>query len=383
VAPDDSDALSLVDDGDAVDVISRALDAWVIRVEPLPTGLELPATGWARVAAAQGVAAGLFAAMPELRRACDRFSGGFRVVFSAEARRGLANGSLRLMGNATLPAAVDQAGRIVELARVPSVAVGTGAGVTAGATLMAAWPVALAAGVATAAAWAEQRWLERTFSGLDERLCRIEARLRDDDLGVLTAADLLVDLVADDAMVGAVGEQLRSELAWTRREVERIYFSRRRFVERLKAALETGQTAHEAKTGERRAWAGDAVELLGADATDEIVVFLRAMLCRARLATCTAALLAADGSSQLAVRLLDANDEQMRPDYWDLQNRLRALARSTPESQPLWRQVFDRDDPELALARAKSLDSALRSSVGERLPERDEPLVLDVVAPFA
>jgi hypothetical protein len=370
--------LEVIASDERLEVVDRDMDDWVVRIEPLPRRLESSRVPMGRMATAQGVAAGLFEALPELRTAAARFSGSFRVVFSARARKGLADGTFRLMGNAALPVAVDQAGRIVEIARVPSAAVGAGAGVAAGATLMAAWPVALAAGVATAAAWAEQRWLERTFADLGKRLGRVEARLRDDDLGVVDGADALVELLTTNSWASAASDQLKWELALARRDVDRIYFSRRRFVERFKEELERLQDEYEGETGERKAWAGGAVGLFGPEAADEIVVFLRSMVTRARLAACTADILVTDGCGETAIRLLDAHEEQIRGDYPDLHSRIRALARSKPDSAPIWR-VFDREEADRARARAKQLDEALRVSVGEKLPPRDEALVIDVI----
>ena len=205
-----------------------------------------------------------------------RDRGAMRVVFSPEVRRALANGSYRTMGNGALPVAVDQAGRIVEIAKSPGApglaAAAGGAGL--GAAAVVAWPVVLAAGVATAAAISQQRWLEQAFAGLADTLDRIEARLRDDDLGRLDASDDLVELVAGLGFE-QVPAQLREELAIARGDVDAIYFSRRRFVDRLKRSTEHHQTEYEEKTGERRAWVGDIVQQFGADssAVGELVVF--------------------------------------------------------------------------------------------------------------
>lgn len=364
----------------ALEVLDAHVSTWVVRFEPLDeAGHTKPPP-----AAALAVAAGLVEALPGLSEAL-RARGAMRVVFSAEVRKALVDGTYRLMGSGDLPMAIDSAGRVVEIAKVQAGALaasGAGAGTALGLGALASvsWPVVVAAGVATAAAMAQQRWLERAFSGLESQLDHIETRLRDDDLGNLDATDRLVDLLAELGFA-AIPQQLRAELAVSRRTIDAIYFSRRRFVERLKRTIEQEQNAYEQKTGERKAWAGDVVKQIGNGvAADELVVFLRAMIARARLSAVTAGLLSNDGTPVAALHLLDEVHDSLRSDYWDLQNRLAALARSTPES-PLWRRLVDRKDSELAIAHAKSLSDALVSTVGARLPDRDEPLVLGVLPP--
>lgn len=177
-----------------------------------------------------------------------------------------------------------------------------------------------------------------------------------------------------------VPEQFRLELAVARREVERIYRYRRRFVEKLKSVLEEQQDVHENLTGERRAWAGDLGRRLARDDSgiDELVVFVRAMVTRARLAAVTAGSLADADAPVAAVRLLDKVENEIREDYSDLQRRLSALARSRPD-EPLWRKLLDRNDAERAVASIKVLEEVLRCEVGGRLPEREAPVTLDLV----
>jgi hypothetical protein len=346
---------------------------WVTRFEPVA---EPASSGSRSSAAAFGLAAGLVEATPGLADLL-RSRGVLRVVFSPEMRRGLADGTYRIMGD-SLPIAVNRAGRAVEIARVPAAdlaTAGAGAGIGAGAFLAGAWPLVLAAGVATAAAMAQQRWLERAFSGLEGSLERIEARLRDDDLGVLDAADRLVDLVGrfDDL---ELPPQLRREVAVARQAVDAVYFSRRRFVQRFKDLIERAQVESERHTGEPTPWPRDVVEQVGEGvAAAEIVVFVRAMVARARLGAVTAGVLASEGAPVAALQLLDEVHDTLRPDYWDLQRRLAALARAEPES-PFWRRLIDRQGAETAIATARSLADAMHLAVGERLTERDEPLVL-------
>jgi hypothetical protein len=370
--------LSIVTNDHTVEVVDEALQSWIVRFEPYLDVATAPE--WSR-SAAVGVAVGLVEAIPGLAEAIGT-RGAMRVVFSPEVRRALAHGSLRLMGDRGLPIAVNHTGQIVEIAKVAGAGAGAGAAVGLGAAAVVAWPVVLASGVATAAAVAHQRWLEQTFAGLADQLDRIETRLRDDDLGTLDAADALVDLAAGFGFDG-LPQQIREELAVARRQVDGIYFSRRRFVERFKRAVEEQQVVHEAKAGERRAWVGDIVSQLAAGAAvDEMIVFVRAMVGRARLGVVTARVLAADCAPLAALTLLEGIEEGVRHDYGDLSRRLSALARSTPEA-PIWRRLLKPADAERAADNARMLSLALTSAVGDRLPARDEPLVLDVPAEWA
>ena len=257
-------------------------------------------------------------------------------------------------------------------------ALGAGAGLGIGSAVIAAWPVVLAAGVATAAAAAHQRWLEQAFASLDAQLERIATRLRDDDLGTLEAADRLVDLIAQLGPT-RIPSHLRAEVASARFAVESIYFSRRRFVERLKQAIEEHQNQHEKKTGESTAWAEGVAKYLGKDdsSAHELVVFIRAMATRARLGAITASLLGGDGEPLAAISLLEQLDASLRRDYWDLQNRLAALARSSPDAS-IWQRVARKSDHTTVQADIKTLSDALGESVGTRISQRDEPLVLEL-----
>jgi len=298
----------------AVTVIDNAVEHWVVRLEA--TSLDAAPSG-AGAAMAGAVVASLLDVLPELRRRLPQ-GDGLRVVFSTEARQALLSGRYKLMSSSTgaLPVAVNAAtNATAEIARVaPNAAVGVGGGIALGATAAAAWPIVLAAGVATAAAWAEQRWLERTFGELQASLRRVEARLRDDDHGAIEAADRLVKLLAAD-LHGAVPPLLAGELAAARQSVERVYWARRRFVQRFKTALEERQDAHERRTGERDAWAGrtaDELADVATGVTDELIVFVSAMISRARTTAVTASALAADGHALAALRLVDALEESLR-----------------------------------------------------------------------
>lgn len=176
------------------------------------------------------------------------------VMPAREIQRALASGQASFMQSAgqALPVAVNSSGQIMGMARVAGGAGTAGGGIALGATAAVAWPVVLASAVAIAAAMAQQKWLENTLGRLEEALARIENRLRDDDHGVLEAAEHLAALVEPLLTTGLVLAQLRHELAASRQDVEGFYYSRRRFVERTSATSGRSRRSAEARTARRR-----------------------------------------------------------------------------------------------------------------------------------
>ncbi len=375
--------------GSGVELSVPAQASWMLRLEPIQ--LDASTTGTPPRTVTTMLAA-LVAGLPEVGRSLAA-SPGVRVLFSAETRQLLASGELRLMQTATgvAPTAINAAGRIVETARMaPGAASVAGGGVAVGAALAGSWPILLAGGLAAAAAAAEQRWLEQTLGGLQAAVERLEHRLRDDDAGTLEAAMRLSRLVEPAALGAALPMQLRLELAAARQEVERVYLSRLRFVDRFERALEAAQNEEEQKTGQPIAWAGDIARDLADRKTglvDELVVFLQAMIVRARLAACTAGVLAAEGGEQPAVMLLASLDQELRHDYWNLQRPIHALAKSQPTASPWQRAravvgnrlpLLATGDQEQAVAVIRELDDEMRRTVGAALPDRDEAVEITV-----
>ncbi len=125
---------------------------------------------------------------------------------------------------------------------------------------------------------------------LQSALSRIEHRLRDDDHGAVTAADSLVELLLPTIMDGEAPPQLRLELAAARQQVGAVFAARARFVDRFKCALETEQIEKERRKGRAVTWVRTAARAGDEDegVLEELVVFVRAMMTRSRLATCTA-----------------------------------------------------------------------------------------------
>lgn len=346
--------------GDLVDADSGLT---VARIEPfertnagaIPMGPPASALQFARVLAEQ---------IPQVMEAANH-AGSLRVVFSPEIRKGLANGTLSLMrsGRGTLPTAVDASGKIVGTAVV------LGVSTTLPSLLL---PVAVGA----VAAMAQQRWLEQTFAEAQKALARIEYRLRDDDFATLEAADRLVSLLEPSFARGTPPEQLLLQLAHTHHEVDRVFLSRRRFVERFKRNLEVQQNAYEGKTGAIKTWVGNLTDELGDEdngIADELVLFLQAMITRARVGTCVASAIASQGDGEAALRLLDVLDDGLRPDFYDLHNRIRALAKIPPDKK-WWPKVpgLSRERATAAFELVTHLNDEMTTKIGPFIPERDQ-----------
>jgi hypothetical protein len=342
---------------------------WLLRLEPVPDFESSRSVEPALI----GLVAGLAQAAPVLQQLLSQ-TPALQVAFSPATMAALQAGTLKFMGG-SMPAAVSQAGKIGEHARlVPGAgaAIGTGGALT----LTTALPLVLvAAGVA--ASIAHERWLQQAFTGLSDQLDRIETRLRDDDLGTLDAADRLADLIVRLA-TDQLPDQLRLELAEARQNVEGIYFSRRRFVERFESFLEQSQDDAERRARLETAWVGDIAKRMASDdLVAELVVFLRAMITRARLAAFTAGVLANAGDVSVALTLLDEIEDHVRQDYWPLQRRLAALARTQPDDALLSRFMKAKERSR-AVENAKRVSGALEEAIGARLPERDREVSVAV-----
>jgi hypothetical protein len=414
---DDLAGLEPTESGGNVELIDPATGEWMMRFERVHLDHAVETSTGSATAAV--VARSFTEALPGLaqmfRASMSHAPGtvqqtaevGYRVVFSPSVQKGINSGSLRMMQSArgTLPTAINNSGKIVQTAAVvapDAVAATAGAaavsgaavaggaaaagGVAATATIasvaIAALPIVLVVGAGIAASMAHQRWLEQTFGQLQGSLDRLETRLRDDDLGTLESADRLMDMLAEDLSGGSIPEQLKLELAAVQARIDALYWSRRRYVERYKRQLEERQTAHEVKTGKTSAWAGRTAEQIVDEdqgVIDELVVFTQAMITRARVTAATAAVLAADGEAAAAIRRIDELDTTMRRDYFDLYNRVTALASNAPEMNR-WKQLIDRGTTQTAIERVAVLAGAMDQAIGSALPDRDEAGVLPVFA---
>jgi hypothetical protein len=372
--------LALVSTKEGLEIIDSTLGQWIVRFEAADFAPEMHER---KSAIGNAVLQTFSSCLPHLSASLPRGGRGLRVVFSPEVQHALTAGTYRLMkSGGEMPVALDGAGKIVQIARVlPGGAATAGGGIALGATAVAAWPVALAAAVATAAAWAEQRWLEKTFNELRSYVGRIEARLRDDDFGTLEAADNLVELIRHDALGGSIPTFQKWRLAAAQQSVEAIYLSRRRFVERFKRSLEDRQTQYERERGTTVAWVDGVVDELG-DGTkgvrEELTVFLASMVTRARVTAASAAALASEGEAVSALKMIDRLETSLREDYHDLYRRLAALARQAPTTST-WKRLFPSHtaEAERAWEFVQSLSFEMQRSIGASLPERTEQLVLE------
>lgn len=197
---------------------------------------------------------------------------------------------------------------------------------------------ALAAGAVTMAVVQQQR-LDRTLAVIDRRLEVIVDRLRDDDHGRLDAAEALVRQL-EMRVAELPAPHLQAELAAARHSVEAVYFARRRFSRRLGEAIGDAQQAVADDSGEMQAWAAGVLDAVGEpdDLRSELLVYLRAVVVRARLATSASEVLALDGHVVDANRLLTDTVDELRSDIGDLRRRLGPLARWAPRRGLPWKR---------------------------------------------
>ncbi|MFN3218976.1 MAG: hypothetical protein ACE367_20990 [Acidimicrobiales bacterium] len=248
---------------------------------------------------------------------------------------------------------------------------GRGAGAVVAPTAAALTVGTLALGIA------QQQRLDRTLAVIDRRLGLVVDRLRDDDHGRLDAAEALLELV-DGRDAEVPGSQLRTELAVARQDVEAVYFARRRYAERLAAAIGDAQLAEEADSGEARAWADGVLDAVAdpAELRSELFVYLRALVVRARLATTTSTIIALDGDGPDAARLLSDTVEELRRDFYAVYRRLRPLAHWAPARG----RSLRRRDWERAHETVREVFALMAGEIEPLLPPADGLAVeLDVV----
>lgn len=292
----------------------------------------------------------------------------FEVVFRPDIMQQLSMGSLRLMQSATGPlaTAIDGSGKIIANGRIvgsiasaaseagggaagvlasggaPLLSGGGGAavgvaggaaaaggGIALGTVALIALPVVVAAG----AAYMQQRRLDQTLGSIKDVVDRIEARLKDTDTGVCDAADAFLDLAGDAVSEAGMTDYLRLELAAQRTAVEALYNARRRWVARFKQDLEAEQIKREQEKGGGQPWVETVAEQ-SADGRleEELILFVRSLVCRSRLALLTAAVLAEEGNARTAMDLIDHTTTELRVEFFDLHRRLVPLARIAPDA---------------------------------------------------
>jgi hypothetical protein len=339
----------------------------------------------------------------------------FEVVFRPDIMQQLSMGSLRLMQSATGPlaTAIDSSGRIVANGRIVSsiasgasggaagamasgaplltggggAAVGVaggaaavGGGITLGAVALVALPIVVAAG----AAYVQQRRLDQTLGSIKDVVDRIEARLKDADTGVCDAADSFLDLAGDAMSEGGVTDYLRLELAVQRTAVEALYSARRRWVSRFKQDLEAEQIKREHEKGRGQPWVETVAEQ-SADGRleEELILFVRSLVCRSRLALLTSAVLAEEGNARTAMELIEHTTTELRVEFFDLHRRLVPLARIAPDAGFLGKIPGMSNDLDRAHDSVHLLVEQLDRHVLPTIPlaeEQDEPIDITVPA---
>jgi hypothetical protein len=365
-------------------VIDPASGGWLFRVEALPTSSILTGASDTSVATMKAAAA-LVDRFPELHRRV-RDGRALQVTFSPETRKALADGTAELMKGGKAIAVDVATKRTREIGKV-------GEGIAFGALALEAAPVLAVAAIAAAAAHAEQRWMERKFAEIQAVVDRLEIRLRDADLGALEAADDLVTLLHPEISSGSIPEPFRLEVAFARRDVEKVYLSRRRFVGRFLHALEQAQKQQADKSSERpkSGWTGSMAEELKdqrSGVVEELALFVEAMVVRARIGAFTAALVAHGGDGPAALRLIDTIDSSLRDDYFKLYRKMRALGRHGPD-RSWWKSlpgvsalpmIGGGAQDDASRQRVQALVEQMHTTLGTGISRQDEDVTVVIPA---
>lgn len=357
----------------------------LVHISPLPVTHTPAADNPMAVLSAVSVAASAAPAAIDAITAAARASGGLRITFPPAVMKGLRDGTLELMrstkGDQLATAVQATSKQVAAHGRVVGDVAGTGAKAAFGASLATAGIVLLPVAVASLASYQQQKQLEAALADIQATLDRIEERMKDEEHGVCDAADAFIRVASAASAAGPLPPYLRSELAAHRARVEAVYAARRRYVRRFKRELERQQIAREAKKGEPQPWV-DEVQDLAKDGTlqEELVLFVRALIAQAQLDAFAAACLAEEGLPDVATRLLDESEDELRSEFFDLHNRLRPLASIAPprglkERIPLMSRNLDR-----AHETARTLVQQLNQQVLPSIPEPDHSraLVIDL-----
>lgn len=250
-------------------------------------------------------------------------AGTYTVSFSRSTTQALATGEAVLMTGGRALATDAATRQIIEGA----VIVGTAS------TFSVAWPVLLAGGVAVGAAAYSQHQLQKALKTIDTRLRHIEERQFLDDVGVLMGSQNLAHDLVDAAQIGTIPDQLASELAVARREVERVYFARRQRIEQCLDDIRIAQDRSAAvATGDKVSWAKNVDKSFGnLDVFEnETLLYLRSATCRAHLAAATAAVLSVQADPSVAFALLDRTEADLRDSLNTFDRHLKALEDHPP-----------------------------------------------------
>ena len=201
---------------------------------------------------------------------------------------------------------------------------------------------------------------------IETKLDEITQRLQDDDHGELRAAEALVEVFMSLLIRGVVPIQLAHELAIARQRVDAIYFSRQRLIDRFRLRIiELQEVEVERKGDDARAWArGTTKEFSKQEALgEEALLYPRAMVDRARLAFCTAGVIALQEGTAEALAVLRHAESELKTSFVDLDVLLRELA----EERPKWAWVPFNDRKEVH-DKARALAALFADEVAPLLP---------------
>ncbi|MCC6498165.1 MAG: hypothetical protein IT193_18100 [Propionibacteriaceae bacterium] len=355
--------MEAVERNGAVELNGHGGGPWLMRLERT---LE-PATAANNVAPAAAALVGslgqTLTPVATLMQSTASSGAALKVVFSPDVQRGLAQGTLRLMGSAKggYPVAVNQLGRIREVATVMPAA-----GVLAGPALL---PILLPAVAAAGAAYFQHRWLEKRLDEIKQSLHRVESRLRDNDFAVLEAADALTEAM----MTGSgwdIPDQLRLELAVARQEVERVFRSRRRHV------VQALDWVDDERRGLPNPWTETVKRLFSeTHLVTEIATYVQAMAVRARLTSATSFVLATDSAAATSVRMLEDAELELRSSYDRLVSTLAPLAERRPDGNWMHR-IPGVSKGDSGFRKAVDMVDHLKADIGEHLPDRSRTVEL-------
>ena len=325
----------------------------------------------------------LGAAAPSLEtaiRSAAQNGSALTVAFPKAIQKGLSDGTLRLLDTSTghMATAVDASGQFVSHARVVGGATGqmSANAVTAGLAA-AALPVA----IAMAASYVQQRQLEKALASISAAVERVEVRMKDTDNGICDAGEYFAGLLQHALMDGDLSPYMRIELAMHRTAIEALFMSRRRYTARFKAELERQQIEREKSKGASHAWV-EFVEdsAKSGELEEELVLFVRALVCRTKLAVATAGVIASESHGLAAMSLMELTERELREEFLDLYRRLRALAVHAPELNRIQRLPGFGRSIQQAHATVKQLVEELDQHVLPSIPDpdSDEPVVVTI-----
>ncbi len=348
--------------GSAIEVVDPSLGIKILRLTSTIRGDQsasrLVTSGVATIASLAQSMAPVGSLVGQAARAGQ----GLQIAFTPDVQRAIASGSLGLMNGVRgqLPLAVDQFGRIREIARVLPAAGVAGVG-------LPLLPILLPAAAAAAASYYQHQALQATIEEIQAAVDRIEERLRSDDWGILAAADDLTQAIATGLGGWDVPDQLRMELAVARQSVERVFRSRRRFVDRLVVDLDNETL------GRPDPWT-DVVKKLVRDTNNwkETSLYLEAMVVRARLTAGTALVVAADGDARMAAVLTQNAATELTRSYRPLAKALAPLAGRRPDAGIIDRIPGRREADDERFRFVVDLVATMQRGVGAAIDSLDE-----------